>query len=382
VKEKKVGFLLLMTVLTFLVISSLFVNIEKVWSDLVITTIEVGDTPRAIEYNPSNENIYVANLISKSVSVIDSSTNTVIETISIQDHPIIMEYNPSNENIYITLPNSNSVSVIDSSTNTVIETIEVGEGPFAIEYNPSNENVYTVNVGSNDSSIIDSSTNTVIETINVGKRPIEIEYNPSNNNIYVVNYASDDISVISTIPQSTDKPIADAGTNQTRESGDLVQLDGSNSSDPNNSSLSYSWIQTSGPPVALSDPTSQNPTFTAPDTEEQINLNFQLTVTNEQGVESQPDSVTITVNPIVSPIADAGINQTVNSGDIVQLDGTGSSANGGSPIVEYEWTQIEGPFVTLDDSTSATPSFTAPQTEEQENIVFELVVTNDHGVES
>jgi hypothetical protein len=96
-------------------------------------------------------------------------------------------------------------------------------------------------------------------------------------------------------------PIADAGHDQVVESESIVELDGSNSSDPNNSPLTYSWVQTEGPEVVLSNPNSSNPTFEAPKTNEEINLVFQLTVTNEEGLTSELDEVTITVNPIATP---------------------------------------------------------------------------------
>lgn len=50
-----------------------------------------------LEYNPSNKNIYVANFNSGEVSVIDRSTNTVTTTLDVGDSPIAMEYHQSNE---------------------------------------------------------------------------------------------------------------------------------------------------------------------------------------------------------------------------------------------------------------------------------------------
>ncbi len=178
-------------------------------------------------------------------------------------------------------------------------------------------------------------------------------------------------------------PTADAGPDQTVDSGATVQLDGSGSSANGGSPISsYQWTQTSGPTVTLDDPTSATPSFTAPQTEVQENIVFQLVVTNENGVKSQPDSVTVTVNPVIPPTADAGPDQTVDSGATVQLDGSGSSANGGSPISSYQWTQTSGPPVILSDSTTVNPTFTAPEAQSQEEIVFQLIVTNEDGVKS
>ena len=103
-------------------------------------------------------------------------------------------------------------------------------------------------------------------------------------------FGADIVSVIGSI-----RPIADAGHNQRVELNTTVQLDGSRSSDHPNSTLTYQWTQTQGPEVTLSDPTAKNPTFTAPDVLLQKNLVFELVVTNEQGLVSEPDSVTITI---------------------------------------------------------------------------------------
>ncbi|CUS31324.1 DUF7948 domain-containing protein [Candidatus Nitrospira nitrificans] len=56
------------------------------------------------------------------------------------------------------------------------------------------------------------------------------------------------------------------------------------------------------------------------------------------------------------PIANAGSDQTASEGALVTLDGIGSTA--ADPT--YTWTQIAGPPVSLVDSGSAHPTFTAP----------------------
>lgn len=75
--------------------------------------------------------------------------------------------------------------------------------------------------------------------------------------------------------------------------------------------------------------------------------------------------------PNNEPIADAGNDQTVATGETVTLDGSGSSDPDGDTL-SYQWMQTAGADVELDDDEAAITSFTAPDTED--TLVFELTV--------
>ena len=92
------------------------------------------------------------------------------------------------------------------------------------------------------------------------------------------------------------QPIADSGPDQTVIEGLLVTLDGTGSSDPDGDSITYSWTQTSGTNVTLSNATIANPTFVAPSTTEEIMLGFSLVV-NDGTDPSRPDNVEVTIIP-------------------------------------------------------------------------------------
>jgi len=107
--------------------------------------------------------------------------------------------------------------------------------------------------------------------------------------------SSADVHFTTTSPPTNDPPTADAGPDQPINTGDLVNLDGSASSDPNGDPLTYSWSFSSKPAgstATLSDSTIVDPTFTADIAGDYV---VQLVV-NDGEADSAPDTVTITVS--------------------------------------------------------------------------------------
>lgn len=169
-------------------------------------------------------------------------------------------------------------------------------------------------------------------------------------------------------------PVANAGTDQTVNENTLVTLDGSGSTGTIDT---YTWSQTAGTTVTLSDVNAVQPTFTAPDLTGNETLTFQLEVSNTAG--STTDIVNINVTDvIVPPVANAGIDQSVDAGEVTTLDGSGSTGSN----LSYLWEQISGEPVSLSGATQIQPAFTAPSLPTPDQLVFRLTVTNGAGSNS
>ncbi len=178
-------------------------------------------------------------------------------------------------------------------------------------------------------------------------------------------------------------PVANAGFDQTVDERTVVTLDGSGSTDSDDGIASYKWEQIAGAVVALSDPTAISPTFTTPDVGvDGQALTFRLTVTDVGGLQAN-DTCIVNVSWVnTPPVADAGSSWTVNSGDQVTLDGSGST-DADDGIASYRWTQTGGPPVTLSDPTSSKPVFTAPDVSlNGASLDFLLTVTDLGGLTS
>src|SRR5947208_9749845 len=110
-----------------------------------------------LAFNPSNNDIYVANFANNTVSVI--SGTSVVGTIPVGSGPAGLAFNPSNNDIYVANFADNTVSVI-SGTETTSTTIQQGS---AFVQQPTTG----VNATITDSSAPDG-TNISITSINYG----------------------------------------------------------------------------------------------------------------------------------------------------------------------------------------------------------------------
>jgi YVTN family beta-propeller protein len=181
---------------------------SPIGTNSVIATVPVGTRPTAIAYDPSNGNLYVANGVGGSVSVISGSTNTVVATVPVGTHPIAFAFDSTNGNLYVANENSNSVSVISGSSNTVVATVPVSTEPIAIAFDPNNGDVYVSNYNDGTVSVIDGATNTVVATIPVGTYPAGLAFDPNNGDMYVTNDDGASNATVSVISGSSNTVVA------------------------------------------------------------------------------------------------------------------------------------------------------------------------------
>ena len=189
--------------------------------------------------------------------------------------------------------------------------------------------------------------------------------------------ATDTVTITVTNNPDNQPPVANAGADQQIYEHQNTELNASMSSDSDGSIVAYSWSQLEGPEVAVFDSSSALASFIAPAINAETNLIFQLLVTDNGGA-SAVDVINLSVldNPDNQPpTVDAGDNQNQTESVEVSLSGSASDEDGS--IVAYSWRQLEGPEVTIIDSSSALASFTAPAVDTDTNLSFQLLVTDD-----
>ncbi len=117
-----------------------------------------GDSHYGLDVNPATNRVYVSNVLSSSVSVIDGSNNTVIATgflgKTFEETPVGVGVDPTTNTIYVANASPATVSVINGTTNTVIATVQVRGVPFGVGVNPRTNLIYVTEVNADSVAVI------------------------------------------------------------------------------------------------------------------------------------------------------------------------------------------------------------------------------------
>ena len=169
---------------------------------------------------------------------------------------------------------------------------------------------------------------------------------------------SDSITV-TVAPRATNTtPVANAGADFSVETPATVALDGTGSSDTDGDTLSYSWSQTSGTTVSLSNANTVRATFNATAVTASTSLTFRLTVSD--GLASHTDDVTVTLqapSPNSAPTVTLPATATVAEGASLTLTATAADTDG--DLLTYSWST--GTLTGVVGTSTKTITFTAPQ---------------------
>lgn len=118
-----------------------------------IIPVQVG--PAAIIPSIDGTKMYVANTLSDTVSVIDTSTNTVSDTISLAMFtgepsmggiPDGLALSGDGRYLYVAMAADEAVAVVDTSTDKVLGRIPAGSYPAGVVFNTANNHIFVANM--------------------------------------------------------------------------------------------------------------------------------------------------------------------------------------------------------------------------------------------
>lgn len=207
----------------------------------------VGTNPVSVAVDDATHTAYVTNPGDDTVSVVDTSVchggmtsgcnqNWLTIPVGKGKGPLNAAINGTTDTVYVADIASNTVSVIDGATcnasthtgcSTVPPVVQVGVSPRTIAIDESTNTIYvdnnnngrpgTVSVidGSHCDAADTSGCSGALATVTVGTNPIGLAFDPVNNTVYVANAAQNGPNTLSMIDASSCNATARAGCART-----------------------------------------------------------------------------------------------------------------------------------------------------------------------
>lgn len=189
-------------------------------------TIPVGQFPNAVALDEPLDTLYVTNKDSKTVSVIDARTcnahvhtgcqHTPAGTIAVSGGPSALAVDTSTHTVYVTNVNSDTVSVINAKTcNAHVHTgcgqtptsVRTGKAPDGLLIDPTTHTLYVVNGGDDDVALVDtlrcnaivsSECSAKLATVKVAAGRRFMAINPKTATLYVSARDTSSLAMIDT----------------------------------------------------------------------------------------------------------------------------------------------------------------------------------------
>lgn len=144
----------------------------------------------ALDYNPNNEVLYVANYNANYIATIDTDTNQVLEKIPVSAHPFAIKVDPVTNKILIANMAGNEITFLvpdedDDKKHTISSTVKTGTVPWGIDIDTDNHRAYVTHRGAHYITILDTITEKIVDKIEVGDDTQAIAVDSEERQIYV-----------------------------------------------------------------------------------------------------------------------------------------------------------------------------------------------------
>jgi len=165
----------------------------------------LGTDPTAVTFDPSTNEVYVANNGSDNMSVVSAASGTLVATLPVTGGPDSIAYDNLTENLYVTSYRSGNVTEI-APNQTVVRVIHAGAGtaPVGVVYDPVSNLLAVAEDGPDQVGMIGADNGSVVANLTVEGQPLAIGCNPESGDIYVGTYLATDLfnhlAVISGVP--------------------------------------------------------------------------------------------------------------------------------------------------------------------------------------
>lgn len=174
--------------------------------------LEGSFRPHGIIALPSPNKVGVVTDVGNDLVIVDTQKGVIEQKIPTNQRVShLVVHHPTKPLLYVSNINSNSVSVIDLDTNQIIKTISCGIGAEGIDITPDGEEVWVANNKDNSINIISTSTNTILDTLATGAESLRLKFSVDGKHCLVTNSSDGTISVYDKVLRKQIKTITIPG---------------------------------------------------------------------------------------------------------------------------------------------------------------------------
>ncbi len=136
------------------------------------STIPTGAGSEGIAVSPDGREVWVANRAANTLSVIDTATDRVVASPESGGRmPIRVKFTPDGQQVWVSNARSDSLSVFDAPRRQLLATVEVGAVPVGIQITPDGQRAFVANTNANQVTVIDVPSRKILRTFSTGNEP-------------------------------------------------------------------------------------------------------------------------------------------------------------------------------------------------------------------
>ena len=162
-----------------------------------VATIAVGKAPAGVAASDRPGTVFVAERDDDSVALVDVNTRRVRARASVGRHPFALLFDAPRQRLYVLNVQSDDVSVLDTRDPNrldLIATVAVGKAPYGAALAVGGSLLYVTNQHDDTVSMIDAATLKPLRTLSGFGYPEGVAAH--GDRLYVVNWMNDNVSVL------------------------------------------------------------------------------------------------------------------------------------------------------------------------------------------
>jgi YVTN family beta-propeller protein len=166
----------------------------------IVARIRVGIAPAHAAFTPDGRRVYVSNMLSNDVSVIDVHARRVVATVSVQPalQPHALAITPDGRQVWVPCGLGGGIWVIDTRTNKVTRQIMTGGFPHSVTFSPDGRTVYMTDAtpGASRLFVLDRTTGAIRARIPIGTGSAMVVASGDGRRVYVTGQSGSVLTVI------------------------------------------------------------------------------------------------------------------------------------------------------------------------------------------